>query len=144
MKNWIRFRYIVFFQMTQCFWSHWPIYSILKKKKKIKCAHLMTECSSAHEENEKKKMGFPTNLNAFYFDGVYMYVVSTTFFQIFKYMNILTHQIWMLPVVFELVRLCRNKVGKSTYTYFVFKTLFHKTFWEWKVWTVSWFSISSI
>ena len=33
-----------------------------KREKKIKCAHLMmTECSSAHEENEKKKMGFPTN-----------------------------------------------------------------------------------
>ena len=45
-----------------------------EKEKKIKCALLMmTECSSAHEEYEKKS-GFPTNVNAFYLiDGVYMY-----------------------------------------------------------------------
>ena len=66
---------------------------------------MMTECSSAHEEYEKK-MGVPTNLNAFYLiDGVHihvLYVVSTKLFQIFKYINILTNQIWMLPIVFEL------------------------------------------
>ena len=74
---------------------------------------MMTECSSAHEEYEKIGVSYKLKCVLLNWWCIHvLYVVSTKLFQIFKYINILTNQMWMLPIVFELFKQIGNHFGK--------------------------------